>query len=223
MVPVQKGCALNIRPLEIVPKGKGVFIAMMKMPGGTILEMISEKKCWFCLSSPDVESHLVIKGEVELGKYKDALKNYYKNQEKAVVFFEWIFKSSPHANVQAVPVPLSKASNVQQIFNFAAKKLGFEFSMVSPSGDSSEARSLLRSRFDGTSNLFYVELPDGNILSHAVDDKQKFPVQFGREVLAGLLNIADRADWRNCKLSKEEELKMVTSFKKGFQQLDPVS
>ncbi|KAK8962873.1 Zinc finger CCCH domain-containing protein 59 [Platanthera guangdongensis] len=40
------------------------------------------------------------------------------------------------------------------------------------------------------------------------------------QVLAGLLNIADRADWRNCKLSKEDELQMVENFKRGFENLD---
>lgn len=41
------------------------------------------------------------------------------------------------------------------------------------------------------------------------------------QVLAGLLNIADRADWRNCKVSKEEETKMAERFKNGFQEYDP--
>ncbi|PKU68284.1 zinc finger CCCH domain-containing protein 59 isoform X1 [Dendrobium catenatum] len=226
---------------------------------GKSYRTIPEKKCWFCLSSPDAEVHLVLsigesyycalakgplvedhallipiehhpntltttsESEVELGKYKDALKVYFKNQEKAVVFFEWIFRSSPHANIQVVPIPLAKASNIQRIFNFAAKKLGFEFSVVASSGDHSEARISLRSKFDGKSNLFYVELPDGNILSYSVADKEKLPVQFGREVLAGLLNMADRADWRNCKLSKEDELQMVEKFKKGFEELDPAA
>jgi hypothetical protein len=33
--------------------------------------------------------------------------------------------------------------------------------------------------------------------------------------------MADRADWRNCKLSKEEETKMVDDFKRGFHEFDP--
>lgn len=41
------------------------------------------------------------------------------------------------------------------------------------------------------------------------------------QVLAGLLNIADKADWRSCTFSKEEETKMVESFKKHFQKYDP--
>jgi len=33
--------------------------------------------------------------------------------------------------------------------------------------------------------------------------------------------MADRADWRNCKLSKEEEIQMVDDFKHGFREFDP--
>lgn len=33
--------------------------------------------------------------------------------------------------------------------------------------------------------------------------------------------MADRADWRNCKLSKGEEIKMVENFKDGFEKFDP--
>lgn len=215
------------------------------------------KICWFCLSSPDVESHLMLsigesyycalaKGalvqnhallvpiehcpntlmmpsetEMELESYKNALNMYFKNQAMEVVFFEWIFQHGPHANLQAVPIPVSKASNVQRIFKLAAKKLGFEFAVVNSDSDSNEGRKLLRSQYDGKSSLFYVELPGGTILLHLVDDKEKFPVQFGREVLAGLLNMPERADWRNCKLNKDEELQMVESFKQGFSNYDP--
>lgn len=33
--------------------------------------------------------------------------------------------------------------------------------------------------------------------------------------------MADRADWRNCADSKEEETKMVEDFKSRFQEFDP--
>lgn len=41
------------------------------------------------------------------------------------------------------------------------------------------------------------------------------------QVLAGLLNMADRADWRSCTYSKEEETKMAEDFKTQFQEFDP--
>ncbi|KAI7724501.1 hypothetical protein M8C21_028982 [Ambrosia artemisiifolia] len=134
------------------------------------------KECWFCLSSPNVESHLITsvgenfycalaKGplvqdhvlilpiehlpntlssppefEIELVKFQNSLKAYFKSRKKEVVFFEWVYLKTSHANLQ---------------------------------------------------------------------------------VLAGLLNMADRADWRNCKLDKEEEIKMVERFKSSFQEYDP--
>ncbi|KAJ0971349.1 hypothetical protein J5N97_019308 [Dioscorea zingiberensis] len=217
----------------------------------------SGKSCWFCLSSPDVESHLILsvgescycalaKGplvehhvllipiehhphtltvppdvEKELGMFKYALNMYFKNQGMEVIFFEYLLQNISHANLQAIPIPFSKVPNAQRIFNLAAKRLGFEFAIITAQEDSSEGRKLLKSQFDGKSSVFYVELPDGIILWHSVDEKDKFPVQFGREVLAGLLNVADRADWRNCKMNKEDEIKMAETFKKGFKEFDP--
>lgn len=41
------------------------------------------------------------------------------------------------------------------------------------------------------------------------------------QVLAGLLNMADNADWRTRKYSKDEEMKLVEDFKSQFQEYDP--
>ncbi|KAK1306997.1 Zinc finger CCCH domain-containing protein 59 [Acorus calamus] len=223
---------------------------------GKQMQRQRSKSCWFCLSSPEVESHLILsigesyycalaKGplvddhaliipiehcptsillgldaELELGRYKNALKTYFKCQGKAVVFYEWMSKQISHANLQAIPVPLTKSADVVKIFNLAAKKIGFEFIIITSSSND-EGRKSMIAQFDGTSNLFYVELPERTILCHSVSDNEKFPGQFGREVLAGLLNMADRADWRNCKLNKEEETKMAEGFKKRFEEFDP--
>ncbi|TKW32855.1 hypothetical protein SEVIR_2G194300v4 [Setaria viridis] len=217
----------------------------------------AESRCWFCLSSPDVESHLVIsigeayycalakgplvpnhvlmipvehcpstlmmpaEAEVELGRYKNALAKYFEKQGKTAVYFEWVSQHTRHANLQAVPVPLSKADAVNKIFHIAAKRLDFEFSVVNPGDGAKVARESLISQSESKSSLFYVELPEGKILLHTIDSNEKFPAQFGREVLAGLLSMADRADWRNCKVSNEEEIQMVDDFKQGFREFDP--
>ncbi|KAL3744752.1 hypothetical protein ACJRO7_013940 [Eucalyptus globulus] len=210
------------------------------------------KECWFCLSSPSVESHLIIsvgeryycalpkgplaedhvliipiehlsntlslppENETELNRFQNCLKLYHKNQRKEVVFFEWVSKRGTHANLQAIPVPSSRAAALQSIFSLAAEKLGFKFNSSSTDG-----RKMLRTEFDGKSSLFYVELPEGTVLSHIVEDNENFPAQFGREVVAGLLNVADKADWRNCALSKEEEIKLAEEFKRRFAAFDP--
>lgn len=78
--------------------------------------MLSIGESYYCAlaKGPLVQDHVLLipighqpntlttslESETELGKYKHALKAYFKNQDKAVVFFEWIFQSSPHANLQ---------------------------------------------------------------------------------------------------------------------------
>lgn len=41
------------------------------------------------------------------------------------------------------------------------------------------------------------------------------------QVLAGLLKVADRADWRKCTPSKDEEILMAGRFKEKFKAYDP--
>lgn len=38
------------------------------------------------------------------------------------------------------------------------------------------------------------------------------------QVLAGLLNMAEKADWRTCNLKKEEEMEVVEKLKKQFEE-----
>ncbi|KAK7388197.1 hypothetical protein VNO78_23006 [Psophocarpus tetragonolobus] len=214
------------------------------------------KECWFCLSSPSVESHLIIsigenyylalakgplvedhvliipvehmpstlsmssESEIQLSEFQNSLKSYCKSQEKEVIFFEWASIRGTHANLQAIPIPSSKAVMVEKVFNLAAQKLGFEF-VAKKLGSISDGRKFLKTQIDGDSSLFYVQVPGGTVLLHHVKEKEKFPAQFGREVLAGLLNMADNADWRNRQHSKGEEIKIVEDFKSRFQEYDP--
>ncbi|XP_069484440.1 CWF19-like protein 1 isoform X2 [Ambystoma mexicanum] len=67
---------------------------------------------------------------------------------------------------------------------------------------------------------FYVELDNGEKLFHRI--KKNFPLQFGREVLASeaILNIPTRADWRECKSTKEEEATWAKAFRESFEPFD---
>jgi hypothetical protein len=48
--------------------------------------------------------------------------------------------------------------------------------------ENAHGRKLLSTQFNREFNFFYVELPDGTILSHLVEENESFPTQFGREV-----------------------------------------
>ncbi|KAH9613031.1 hypothetical protein KSS87_006795 [Heliosperma pusillum] len=305
---------------NLVDEGEGVS---RKKPKSERATDSRSKECWFCLSSPHLESHLIISvgenlycamakgplvddhvllipiehssstlslapdGQQELYRFQCSLRTFCKTQGKEVVFFEWITKRGTHANLQrtilcsifsdslnyaydlgsksssndgegwthvrkstrrveypgrgrerkgrkdgrkgqpaegcsspAIPIPQTRASAIKNIFNLAAKRLGFDFETIK-NDDAPEGRELLTSKFDGQTGFFFVELPDGTVLGHAVEENENFPFQFGREVLSGLLKIPDKADWRNCKVSQDEEVKMVEAFKSQFKAFDP--
>jgi len=67
---------------------------------------------------------------------------------------------------------------------------------------------------------FVVEFDNEERLLHRVS--LKMPLQFGREVVASpsLLNLPDRVNWKDCKVSEDEEKKMAATFRKKFQPYD---
>jgi hypothetical protein len=48
----------------------------------------------------------------------------------------------------------------------------------------------------------------------------RFDIQFGRRVMAKLLGLDKRADWKDCQQSDEEEKKDAEAFKETFKQWD---
>lgn len=207
-----------------------------------------QESCWFCLASATVEKHLVIsvgsesylalaKGgmvpdhvlilpvghhqslsilpdavEEEIEKFKSALKKYFKKQHKVPVFFERNYKTS-HLQIQTVPVPQSMAGRLKRVFQENAEQDGLQL-------DELPRHTKLSQVVPPRTPYFYVELPSGDKLYHRVTNN--FPLQFGREVLASeeLLDMADRADWRDCKATREEETELVKTFRSAFEPFD---
>ena len=67
---------------------------------------------------------------------------------------------------------------------------------------------------------FHVETPDKETLFGRV--VKNFPLQFGREVLADprLLDMVERVDWKACSVSREEEVDMTKQMRNMFSQYD---
>ncbi|XP_040030290.2 CWF19-like protein 1 isoform X2 [Gasterosteus aculeatus] len=206
--------------------------------------------CWFCLASPQVEKHLVIsigthcylalaKGSltarhmlilpighyqsvVELGsevleemeRYKAALKSFYQSRGERCVLFERNYRSQ-HLQLQVVPVPLARCTteDIKEAFMVQAQEQQMELMEIP------EHTDLKQIAPPGTP-YFYVELDSGEKLYYRI--QKHFPLQFGREVLASevLLNIPTRADWRECKQSREEEEDSCKQLRDDFQPYD---
>ncbi|XP_075900353.1 CWF19-like protein 1 [Nelusetta ayraudi] len=206
--------------------------------------------CWFCLASPEVEKHLVISigshcyvalakgaltprhvlilpighyqsvvelsGEVlqEMDRYKAALRSFYKSRGERCVLFERNYRSQ-HLQLQVVPVPLDRCAtdDIKEAFMVQAQEQQMELMEIP------EHTDLKQIAPPGTP-YFYVELDSGEKLYHRV--QKHFPLQFGREVLASeaVLNMPTRADWKECKQSREEEEDTCRQLRELFQPFD---
>ncbi|XP_045569393.1 CWF19-like protein 1 [Salmo salar] len=206
--------------------------------------------CWFCLASPQVEKHLVIsigthcylalaKGSLtpqhvlvlpighyqsvvelssevvkELDRYKMAVRTFYKSKGQRCVLFERNYHSQ-HLQIQAVPVPEDKCTteDIKEAFMLQAQDQNMQLMEIP------EYTDLEQIAPPGTP-YFYVELDSGEKLFYRI--QRNFPLQFGREVLASesVLNIPERADWRGCKQTPEEEESLSKQLRDDFQPYD---
>ncbi|XP_041984453.1 CWF19-like protein 1 [Aricia agestis] len=209
---------------------------------------IDPDSCWFCLSSPSVEKHLVIcvgthcylalpKGPLtpyhvlilpiahhqaqtkapdevvkEIKRFKDALKQFYDSMNKCAVFFERNYRTS-HMQIQCVPLPRHVEAQILEVFQDEAGINSINLELLPPYAD------IAQTALPGAP-YFTAELPTGELLY--TRPKQHFPLQFARDVLSSppLLNCEDKADWRQCLLSKEEELQHVADFRQRFRPYD---
>uniref|UniRef100_A0A672QF14 CWF19-like protein 1 n=1 Tax=Sinocyclocheilus grahami TaxID=75366 RepID=A0A672QF14_SINGR len=184
--------------------------------------------CWFCLASPEVEnpqniywsillSFLVdLASEVveEMEKYKSAIKKFCKSRAQRCIMFERNYRSQ-HLQLQVVPVPMEKCStdDIKEAFMTQAEEQQIELMEI-------PAHTDLKQIAPPGTPYFYVEMDTGEKLFYRI--KKNFPLQFGREVLASeaLLNIPMRADWRECKCTKEEEEDQAKQMRSDFEPFD---
>lgn len=156
----------------------------------------------------------------------------YAKHGATAVFFEVgrVSSKGGHAHIQAVPVPLSLENRVESAFRDEGKLHGIEF-------DAEDAGAPIH---DGGEGYFRVELPSGRRLVHQMRRGLPFSVQFGRyaakssvfclvmahipfsrKVLASLMKVEERIDWKNCLQSEAADKADVEAFKTAFAPFDP--
>uniref|UniRef100_A0A4W6C0F2 CWF19-like protein 1 n=1 Tax=Lates calcarifer TaxID=8187 RepID=A0A4W6C0F2_LATCA len=150
----------------------------------------------------------------EMEKYKSALTSFYKSKGERCVLFERNYRSQ-HLQLQVVPVPLDRCTteDIKEAFMVQAQEQQMELMEIP------EHTDLKQIAPPGTP-YFYVELDSGEKLFYRI--QKHFPLQFGREVLASeaVLNIPTRADWKECKQTREEEEESCKQLRDDFQPFD---
>lgn len=158
----------------------------------------------------------------EMQKYRVAMNsmlNSVAGEEYGSVTWEVSKASLPHTHWQYLPVPadLIQKGLVEAAFKALAENLHWPAFTKADVGDG----------FDETSDFFRVIIWDPrnptekqSSLVLRFDDKIRFHNQFGREVLAKLLRLDKRLDWKDCGQTQPQEEQDVEKFKEAFKTFD---
>ncbi|CAB3387551.1 Hypothetical predicted protein [Cloeon dipterum] len=205
--------------------------------------------CWFCLSSPQVEKHMVISvgAEVYLALAKGGLTPHHvlitpvaHHQAASQLPPEVLDEVKKFKS--ALKKFFKKKHNKAVLFferNYRTMHMQIQVVPI-PSSAASEAKlafkecaeekGLQLSELPDHADLsqvapagtpyFHVELPNGEELYMTA--KKNFPLQFGREAVVGpsLLDMPEKVDWKDCQVSKDEETANAVNFREEFQPYD---
>jgi hypothetical protein len=172
------------------------------------------------LGSMEEEERLVTYKEMQ--KYRAAMNSMLVSaagEDYGSVTWEVSKSSLPHTHWQYIPVPadLIRKGLIEAAFKALAENLHWPTFKREDVGDGVEE----------TGDFFRVLVWDPNNDTEKYtswimrfDEKIRFHNQFGREVLAKLLRLDKRIDWRDCGQMQAEEEQDVEKFKKAFEAFD---
>ncbi|KAI1309125.1 hypothetical protein EDD11_004136 [Mortierella claussenii] len=168
----------------------------------------------------------------ELQKYKTGLRDLFASQNGAAMV-TWELSQGgrmQHAHIQVLPVPQNKADDVERQFREDVKDFFIEDTRrqqnLSGEGQEEEKKEQHTPTWQELppksphQGFFKVELPSGTSLYCPIPERQWVDPQFGRKVMAKVLGTPDRANWKSCVKSAEEERKDSVVFKQAFKNFD---
>ena len=136
-------------------------------------------------------------------------------------------KGGYHTHVQCIPVPRGSGMNLQATLLAMAKAAG-GFELREINSDLGLAAFANSSKGDEDLGYFYAEVPTSAkeykrfiYKADASARRRSVPLQFGREVLASVLDNPDFAHWKACVLDTEKETELSAAFRKSFESYEP--
>ncbi|CAM9534173.1 unnamed protein product [Chrysoparadoxa australica] len=170
-------------------------------------------------------SELTAAGMGEVEQYKGCLGKYYATKGWELLTFDRcvITKGANHMHIQAIPIPSQAARDAKRVLMAEARRANAQFEEVDDGADLAVLLS--------EGQYFYAEMPGVDpgstcrMLYKIPEgargrDSRALPLQFGRDVAASLLGMPERAHWKACAISKEQETDAAETFKEAFKGLD---
>lgn len=161
---------------------------------------------------------------IELQKYRDALHKMLAVKSKddsgrsklGAVTWEISRAGGVHLHWQFLPVPVEMVQNglVEEAFKVQAENLKY------PRVETETSKIVeIEEAGDYMKVMIWSEVLKKDLIV-PIDQTYKFDLQFGRKVLAMLLGLMNRMDWRACAQTEAEETADANVFKEAFKEFD---
>ncbi|PQE29264.1 putative meiotically up-regulated protein [Rutstroemia sp. NJR-2017a BBW] len=160
----------------------------------------------------------------EMNQFKDSLQKMIaklSGNKLGAVTYEISKGNGVHTHWQFIPVPTEHIQKglVEAAFRVEAENLQYPAFEVRDPGIGQNDGDFFRVWiWTPPTN----DIPDGSTmcLTMPFDWKVHFSLQFGRTVLAKLLGLEKRIQWRDCAQTEDEEKKDIEAFKDAFKEFD---
>lgn len=170
------------------------------------------------------EDNARVKTFAEMTRFKKALQEMVaerSNNKLGAVTYEISKGNVVHTHWQFIPMPVEtiRKELVEAAFRVEAENLSYPAFQVRDPGIGKDEGDFFR---------VWIWTPPSEehsegctkCLTMPFDDSLRFSLQFGRVVLAKLLQLEKRTQWRDCAQSEEEEKKDIEAFKAAFKEFD---
>jgi len=155
----------------------------------------------------------------ELERYMGAVASCFASQGLDLVMFERYLKlkgreGGNHCHWNLVGV--AKDQNVgPKLKEALSEGSGFAFREMKTKLNREDLREIV-----GDMEYVLVTLPDGSSLVHPIMRGERVPFNLVREALAKSMGCPERADWKQCRQTDDQEANAVAKFKAIFGQFD---
>ncbi|KAJ8103169.1 CwfJ C-terminus 1-domain-containing protein-like protein [Lipomyces tetrasporus] len=150
--------------------------------------------------------------KAEMAKYRRNVAAMLAKYGYTAVAFEISRHTGIHFHIQVVPIPESKQSRAKTEFENAAKMNGYTVIEKDEEDDNKDSEI--------EEDFFKVYLGGNKILYVPLSPEVRFDLQFGRKVLATVLDLPERSDWKSCVQEEQDEIKDAEQFKTLFKAYD---
>jgi len=203
------------------PLSTGDTFPSLGFPGHILIIPFSHSPTLSLISDAESRANTIR----EMHRYRDSMNSMLMSKSSQVlgtVTWEVSRLAGFHTHWQWLPAPLSliRKGLVEAAFKVEAENLKYPcFTGPKPTPKSPEPSE------DDSSDFFRVMIWNPQDGSDAemrllLDPSFKFDIQFGRRVMAKLLELEGRADWHDCWQSHEDEAADADEFKRIFKEFD---